>query len=78
MAPVRIVDRISPRPVLFWIVHGSEDWLINVRHSKELYKNAKEPKKLEIIQNGGHAEKLFDDKPEEFMKIVLDWFKDNL
>lgn len=76
IAPVKIVDQISPRPILF--IHGSEDWLINVRHSKELYKNAKEPKKLEIIQNGGHAEKLFDDMPQEFMKVVIDWFKNNL
>ncbi len=76
VSPVSIVKLIAPRPVLF--IHGSEDWLINVRHSKELYKKAKEPKKLEIIQEGGHAEKLFDDRPEEFMNIVLDWFKNNL
>lgn len=74
--PLNIVHQISPRPVLF--IHGSEDWLINVRHGKKLYAQAKEPKKLEIIQGGGHAEKLFDDKPEEFMTIVLKWFKDNL
>jgi fermentation-respiration switch protein FrsA (DUF1100 family) len=76
IAPIDVVEQISPRPVLF--VHGSEDWLINVRHSQKLYKQAKEPKQLEIIEKAGHAEKIFDDYPVQFIKITLDWLSKHL
>ena len=76
IAPIRIVDRIAPRSVLF--IHGSDDWLIRPRHSQALFRKAKDPKKIEIIEHGGHAEKIFDDYPEEFMNMCLDWFKKNL
>ena len=76
VAPISIVDRIAPRPVLF--IHGADDWLIHPRHSQELYKKAKEPKKIEIIKNAGHAETMFDQHPRLFMKPCLDWFADTL
>ena len=76
VTPISIVDKIAPRPVLF--IHGSDDWLINSRHSKELYKKAKEPKKIEIIEKGGHAEKIYDDHPKAFMKVCLDWLEEYL
>ena len=76
IAPIDVVDRIAPRPVLF--IHGSDDWLIHPRHSRELYQKAKDPKKLEIIERGGHAEKIFDDYPEVFMRTCRDWLKENL
>ncbi len=76
IAPIRIVDRIAPRPVLF--IHGSDDWLIHARHSQALFQKAKAPKKIEIIKHGGHAEKIFDNYPKVFMGVCLDWFKKNL
>jgi len=76
IAPIDIVDQISPRPVLF--IHGAEDWLINPRHSRELYKKAKEPKKIQIIEGVGHAETMFDQKPHLFMKPCLDWLASTL
>jgi pimeloyl-ACP methyl ester carboxylesterase len=75
-APIDIVDQISPRPVLF--IHGAEDWLINPRHSRELYNKAKEPKKIVILEKAGHAETMFDQQPGAFMKPCLDWFADTL
>lgn len=75
-SPIDIVDQISPRPVLF--IHGAEDWLINVKHSRELYNKAKEPKKLVILEKVGHAETMFDQQPDLFMKPCLDWFSENL
>ncbi|MBF0531878.1 MAG: alpha/beta hydrolase [Candidatus Omnitrophica bacterium] len=74
-SPINIVDKIAPRPVLF--IHGSDDWLIHVHHSRELFEKAKQPKQIEIIEKGGHAEKLFDDQPDVFLKICLDWLKIN-
>ena len=76
IAPIDIVDRISPRPVLF--IHGAEDWLINPRHSWKLYKKAKEPKKIEILPKVGHAETMFDQQPRLLMKPCLDWFANTL
>ena len=76
IAPIDIVDRISPRPVLF--LHGAEDWLINVSHSRKLYNKAKEPKKIVILEKVGHAETMFDQQPEQFMKPCLEWFANTL
>ena len=39
-----------------------------------LFAKAKEPKKLLIIDNVGHAEKIFDDKPQEFINECRQWF----
>jgi len=76
IAPIDIVDRISPRAVLF--IHGAEDWLINPRHSQELFSKAKEPKKIVILEKLGHAETMFDQEQEQFMKPCLDWFNEHL
>lgn len=76
ITPISIVDQISPRSVLF--IHGSDDWLIKPLHSRKLFDKAKEPKRIEIIKGGGHAEKIFDDHPAVFMKLCLDWFKEHL
>ena len=72
VAPIDVVDHISPRPILF--LHGAEDWLINVRHSRELFNRAKEPKKIVILEKLGHAETMFDQQPDQFMKPCLEWF----
>jgi pimeloyl-ACP methyl ester carboxylesterase len=74
--PVDIVGKLAPRPVLF--LHGSEDWLIHSKHSEILYKNAKEPKRLILLEKLGHAETMFDQRPDLFMKTCIDWFNENL
>ena len=74
--PLDIVDQISPTPVLF--VHGEKDWLIKPSHSQRLFQKAKDPKALTIIKDGGHAERMFDVFPDQFMKICLDRFKETL
>lgn len=76
IAPIDVVERISPRPVLF--LHGAQDWLINVRHSQELYNKAKEPKKIVILEKCGHAETMFDQQPDQFMQPCLEWFDNTL
>jgi pimeloyl-ACP methyl ester carboxylesterase len=74
--PSDIVARISPTPVLF--IHGSEDWLIRPWHSEALYQRAQEPRKLEIFKGMGHAERIYDVCPREFMKVCLGWFQETL
>lgn len=50
--PLSWVDKISPRPIL--IVHGARDELVSVENAHELYRKAKEPKNLLIVENAGH------------------------
>ncbi len=74
--PIHIVSGISPTPVLF--VHGSQDWLIKPEHSEKLFKKAKEPKRLVIIPDAGHAERIYDTHPKEFVDLCAQWFEQTL
>jgi pimeloyl-ACP methyl ester carboxylesterase len=74
--PIDIVDKISPTPILF--VHGEKDWLVKPSHSQRLFERARPPKALAIIKDGGHAERIFDVFPGQFMKICLDRFRETL
>lgn len=74
--PLNVIEKISPRPIL--LIHGEKDWLINASHSEKLYEKAREPKRLEIIKDAGHAEKIFDSLPESFIALCLMWFKETL
>jgi fermentation-respiration switch protein FrsA (DUF1100 family) len=74
--PIDIVSKISPAPILF--IHGEKDWLIKPSHSQRLFDMAKPPKALTIIKNGGHAERIFDEFGDQFMKICLDRFRETL
>lgn len=74
--PIDIVDKISPASILF--LHGEKDWLIKPSHSQRLFDRAKDPKALTIIKDGGHAERMFDVFPDQFMRICLDRFRETL
>ncbi len=74
--PIDAVSKIAPRPVLF--IHGRQDWLIHPMHSAKLFRKAKQPKKLILVDEGGHAEKIYDANPDEFIKICSDWFAQTL
>jgi len=74
--PIDVVDKISPIPVLF--LHGEKDWLVKPEHSQRLFDRAKEPKALTIMNDGGHAERMFDAFSDQFMKICSERFKDTL
>ena len=74
--PVDNVQRLTAVPILF--IHGTRDVIVGARHSHELYAAASEPKRLEIIEGGSHAEALFRDEPERFLGLVTSWFKQTL
>jgi pimeloyl-ACP methyl ester carboxylesterase len=63
-------------PVLF--VHGTRDMIVDARHSRRLFAAAYEPKRLEIVQGGSHAEALFQDDPEGFVQLVERWWSETL
>ncbi len=68
-----VVDRLSPIPMLF--VHGARDWLVQPKQSELLYQRAGEPKQLRLIEGGRHAEELFDDDPDGFVRLCTEWFQ---
>ena len=75
----RPVDRIrglSPVPVL--LIHGTGDRTVLHRHSERLHEAAGEPKRLILIEGGGHAEDLFRQKPERFLPPVQEWLRKTL
>jgi len=51
-SPSSKLDDISPTPLLF--MHGTADVVIPVHHAHLLYKRAKDPKELLIIEGGNH------------------------
>ena len=53
VAPVAAVAKIAPRPLL--VVHGSDDRIIPVMRGRAVYEAAAEPKRLLVIEGGGHG-----------------------
>jgi pimeloyl-ACP methyl ester carboxylesterase len=53
-APVDVVGRISPIPLL--VVHGDKDHYFPIEHPQALYDAAQEPKELWLVEGFGHAE----------------------
>lgn len=77
-APERMVARLAPRPLL--IVHGAQNELHKPVEARSMFDNAGEPKRLELLENSGHTEWMFDDNPtfkrvvgllEEFLEMAL-------
>jgi len=69
--PVESVRRLHGIPTLF--IHGTRDMTVDVGHSRRLYAAASEPKRLEIIEGGSHAEALFRRDPRRFAGLVDEW-----
>lgn len=69
--PVDQIARLEGLPLLF--IHGTQDVIVGVGHSRRLFGAAREPKQLEIIDGGSHAEALFLDDPPGFIGLVKPW-----
>jgi len=50
ISPIRWVDQISPRPILF--LHGKSDEVVPVDHARRLFEKAKNPKELALLESG--------------------------
>ena len=70
--PEWIVDRISPRPILF--ITTDNDRLVPPEESEQLYAHAKEPKKLVVLKGYGHYEVYTEPAFSKVMAATLDWF----
>ncbi|MCJ7514370.1 MAG: alpha/beta fold hydrolase [Dehalococcoidia bacterium] len=69
VSPLKWIDKISPRSLL--LIHGEKDDLVPVRHARELFRRAGEPKKLVIIPGAGHRLRL---EPEA-VSTAVDWLR---
>lgn len=75
VAPVRAIERISPRPVL--IIHGTRDWLVDVREARTLYHAAGGPKELWLVEGAGHG-RTRRMAPAEYDRRVVGFFRQHL
>jgi fermentation-respiration switch protein FrsA (DUF1100 family) len=77
--PEQVVDKISPRAVLF--IHMEHDITVPAEESLSLYAKAKEPKKVVIMEGRNHYDAFEFTNPEvfkEIMGIALDWYGQHL
>ena len=72
--PEWIVDKISPRPILF--ITSDNDRLVLQEESEQLYARAGEPKKLVVLKGVGHYEVYAEPAFTKVMAETLDWFQE--
>ncbi len=71
LAGTDLADRLSPRPLL--LVHGSADEVLPDRCSREIYRRAKEPKRLVLYPGCRHG---LDQCREELDRDLLAWLRE--
>lgn len=74
--PEWVVDKISPRPVLF--ITTDDDRLVPPDESIALYEKAGEPKKLVMLKGWGHYEVYVGEAYRQVMDPTVAWFKEHL
>ena len=63
------VAKLAPRPIL--LIHGTDDDVVPVESSRELFDRAREPKDIVIIQGASHQLRL----SEQAMDAAVNWLK---
>ena len=71
--PIDVVDKIDV-PTLF--IAGKQDATVHAWHTKSLYRIAKCKKHFELFKDCCHAEDLFFQERERFVKVCKDWLND--
>ena len=66
--PLAAVPAIAPRPLL--LIHGTDDTIIPIAHSRELFEAAGEPKELWIVPGVGHCGAYFADRRHYVARVV--------
>ena len=68
--PINLVDKINI-PIFF--IAGEKDPIIKQWHNSALYEHANNPKKILVFKNGKHAEDIYLENKELFIKCCVDW-----
>ena len=71
--PIDNIKKVAPVPIL--LIHGTNDQVVSHRHSERLHAAAGTPKRLGLIEGGGHAEELFFHSGEDFLPLVQEGLK---
>ena len=66
--PVEVVGAIAPRPIL--LIHGTDDSIIPVDHSRAIFAAAGEPKELWILPGVKHCGGYFADRSYYVARVV--------
>lgn len=74
--PLDQIEKLAGLPVL--IMHGENDNIVGVEHGRRLFERASNPKRLEIIPGGGHADVLFREETQLFCNLVEGWLTETL
>ncbi|MDD5746141.1 MAG: alpha/beta fold hydrolase [Candidatus Omnitrophica bacterium] len=77
--PLTQIRRIKNIPIMF--IHGTKDWIIKDHHSRVLYEAyhvSQEKKKLVLIKDGLHAERLVQNHREKMEELMTGWFQRTL
>ncbi|MGZ9130859.1 MAG: alpha/beta hydrolase, partial [Candidatus Binatia bacterium] len=74
-SPIDVVDKISPRGVLFIAVEN--DAVTPEEQSVQMYEKAGEPKKLVIYKKTTHYG-IYNDYFEDVAANVVDWYNQHL
>ena len=73
--PIRFVDKITPRPILF--IHGEKDRVIPIKMTEKLFKKANEPKTLWKVSKAGHLQCLILET-DHYKKKVVNFLEESL
>lgn len=60
-SPISVLSSLEPRPLFF--IHGGDDRITNVNHSRRLYDAYRGPREIWIVQGAPHAGAYFADRP---------------
>lgn len=60
-SPISVLSSLEKRPLFF--IHGGDDRITNVNHSRRLYDAYRGPREIWIVQGAPHAGAYFADRP---------------
>jgi fermentation-respiration switch protein FrsA (DUF1100 family) len=69
-SPQAAVAALSPIPLL--LIHGEQDTLVPLHHSQRLYKLARDPKDLWVLQDSGHIQSMKDEAVRKRLLAFLE------
>ncbi len=71
-SPIKYIDEIAPTPLL--LIHGTADIGITIDHSEFLFKRAKKPKEMWVVQGGRHLD-TFTKHKAMYRKRLVEFFR---
>ena len=74
--PINEIKKIKDVPIFF--IHGTRDWIIKYYHSCRLYEASVSVKRIKLIKDGLHAERLIQQDEGKMKKLFLDWFDETI